>query len=61
MPDENLCCSICRRSQTEVKYLLAGPTLCICDGCIADMAVLLAELHPDWRDAQIERLSKIGN
>src|ERR1041384_6093552 len=31
----NLCCSFCGKSQKEVKKLIAGPTVYICDECIA--------------------------
>src|SRR6201992_1422232 len=31
----NLCCSFCGKSQKEVKKLTAGPTVYICDECIA--------------------------
>ncbi len=30
----NLCCSFCGKSQKEVKKLIAGPTVYICDECI---------------------------
>jgi ATP-dependent Clp protease ATP-binding subunit ClpX len=30
----NLCCSFCGKSQREVKKLIAGPTVYICDECI---------------------------
>jgi ATP-dependent Clp protease ATP-binding subunit ClpX len=32
--DNNLCCSFCGKSQREVKKLIAGPTVYICDECI---------------------------
>ena len=31
---ETLCCSFCGKSQKEVKKLIAGPTVYICDECI---------------------------
>ena len=30
----NLACSFCGKSQKEVKKLIAGPTVYICDECI---------------------------
>jgi len=34
-PDSsNLCCSFCGKSQKEVRKLIAGPTVYICDECI---------------------------
>ena len=32
--NNNLCCSFCGKSQREVKKLIAGPTVYICDECI---------------------------
>ena len=36
IPDDplNLCCSFCGKSQKEVRKLIAGPTVYICDECI---------------------------
>ena len=33
--DPSLCCSFCGKLQKEVKKLIAGPTVYICDECIA--------------------------
>jgi hypothetical protein len=33
-------CSFCDRSQKEVRKLIAGPTVYICDACIADGGAL---------------------
>jgi ATP-dependent protease Clp ATPase subunit len=60
MPDKKLFCSFCSRSQDDVKVLVAGPDISVCDGCVADLMAIIAEDHHDWRDAQIQRLSKIG-
>jgi ATP-dependent protease Clp ATPase subunit len=60
MPDKELICSFCSQSEDDVKVLVAGPGISICDGCVAELMVIIAEDHPDWRDAQIERLSKVG-
>ena len=32
--DETLRCSFCNKSQTEVRKLIAGPTVFICDECV---------------------------
>ena len=32
--ENNLCCSFCGKSQREVKKLIAGPSVYICDECI---------------------------
>jgi ATP-dependent protease Clp ATPase subunit len=60
MSESQLSCSFCRRSQDQVKVLLAGPGLSICEACVSELMAIIAEDHADWRDAQIERLSKIG-
>jgi hypothetical protein len=33
-PDNTLYCSFCRKSQHEVRKLIAGPTVFICDECV---------------------------
>ena len=40
---QNLCCSFCGKSQAEVKKLIAGPTVYICDQCIGLCNDILAE------------------
>jgi hypothetical protein len=59
--EENLSCAFCRRAKDDVKHLLAGPGVAVCDECLGDLSAILAEQHSDWRDAQIERLSKLGH
>jgi len=39
----NLSCSFCGKGQREVKKLIAGPTVYICDGCIKLCNDILAE------------------
>ena len=39
----NLACSFCGKSQKEVKKLIAGPTVYICDECIALCNDIIAE------------------
>jgi len=39
----NLCCSFCGRSQREVKKLIAGPTVYICNECIELCNDIIAE------------------
>jgi ATP-dependent Clp protease ATP-binding subunit ClpX len=41
--DANLACSFCGKSQREVKKLIAGPTVYICDECIELCNDLIAE------------------
>ena len=39
----NLCCSFCGKNQREVKKLIAGPTVYICDECIELCNDIIAE------------------
>ncbi len=39
----NLSCSFCCKSQKEVKKLIAGPTVYICDECIGLCNDIIAE------------------
>ena len=41
--DQTLYCSFCGRSQHEVKKLIAGPTVFICDGCTLLCVDIIAE------------------
>jgi hypothetical protein len=42
-PKQTLCCSFCGKSQKEVKKLIAGPTVYICDECIGLCNDIIAE------------------
>src|SRR4029079_19432436 len=39
----NLCCSFCGKNQRDVKKLIAGPTVYICDECIELCNDIIAE------------------
>src|SRR5512145_1656500 len=41
--NQTLCCSFCGKSQKEVKKLIAGPTVYICDECIDLCNDIIAE------------------
>ena len=41
--DANLSCSFCGKSQREVKKMIAGPTVYICDECIELCNDIIAE------------------
>src|SRR6476659_3743615 len=41
--DEVLRCSFCNKSQREVKKLIAGPTVFICDECVDICLDIIAE------------------
>jgi ATP-dependent Clp protease ATP-binding subunit ClpX len=38
-----LACSFCRRSETEVAKLVAGPRVYICDRCAAEVMRIMNE------------------
>ncbi len=46
----NLCCSFCGRSQREVKKLIAGPTVYICNECIELCNDIIAEEREKERE-----------
>jgi hypothetical protein len=64
---ELLKCSFCSKSQKQVKKLIAGPGVYICDECVALCGLILADEpapgfvswneHPD--DAMLASLAKI--
>ena len=39
--DDTLRCSFCGKSQNEVKKLIAGPTVYICNECIAHYSQIM--------------------
>jgi len=57
--DANLSCSFCGKSQREVKKLIAGPTVYICDECIELCNDIIAEEYTeDEPPAQSSRVPK---
>src|ERR1700759_23653 len=59
----SLTCSFCGKAQKEVKKLIAGPTVYICDECIGLCNDIIAEEvekdEPTTGPAQIPRPSEI--
>ena len=55
--DANLSCSFCGKSQREVKKLIAGPTVYICDECIELCNDIIAEEYTE--EEQPERVSHV--
>jgi ATP-dependent Clp protease ATP-binding subunit ClpX len=51
-----LCCSFCGKSQKEVKKLIAGPTVYICDECIGLCNDIIAEEveHEEKKDKKLK-------
>ncbi|MCU0615264.1 MAG: ATP-dependent Clp protease ATP-binding subunit ClpX, partial [Desulfobacterales bacterium] len=41
--NDNLFCSFCGKNQTEVKKLIAGPAVYICDECIQLCSEIIEE------------------
>jgi ATP-dependent Clp protease ATP-binding subunit ClpX len=57
--DSNLSCSFCGKSQREVKKLIAGPTVYICDECIELCNDIIAEEYSEEEQpAQVSRVPK---
>ena len=54
----NLSCSFCGKSQKEVKKLIAGPTVYICDECIELCNDIIAEEWEEERSREIRALPK---
>ena len=47
IPSEDLQCSFCGKSRDEVRKLISGPKVYICDECIALCNDILAEEWPE--------------
>jgi ATP-dependent Clp protease ATP-binding subunit ClpX len=59
--DEALRCSFCNKSQREVKKLIAGPTVFICDECVDICLDIIAEdrLLEQQQDASLPKPKEI--
>jgi ATP-dependent Clp protease ATP-binding subunit ClpX len=59
--DEALRCSFCNKSQREVKKLIAGPTVFICDECVDICLDIIAEdrLHEQQQDTDLPKPQEI--
>ncbi len=55
-PDQNLKCSFCGKSQDEVKKLIAGPTVYICDECIELCNDIIVE---DWTQEKAREMRQL--
>ena len=49
-------CSFCGKSQDEVKKLIAGPTIYICDECIDLCNAIIAEEYEEERAESTTKL-----
>jgi ATP-dependent Clp protease ATP-binding subunit ClpX len=54
--DRHLRCSFCGKNRDEVRKLIAGPTVYICDECVNLCNDIIAE---DWEEAKEEISSKL--
>ena len=54
--EANLCCSFCGKSRDQVRKLIAGPTVYICDECVGLCNEIMAE---EWREVKEEISSKL--
>src|SRR6202022_4869725 len=54
----NLCCSFCGKNQREVKKLIAGPTVYICDECIELCNDIIAEEWEEEKSRELRSLPK---
>ncbi|RMH05526.1 MAG: ATP-dependent Clp protease ATP-binding subunit ClpX [Nitrospirae bacterium] len=54
--DTNLRCSFCGKSRDQVRKLIAGPTVYICDECVGLCNEIMAE---EWQEAKDELSSKL--
>src|SRR4030067_3529240 len=51
-------CSCCGKSQNDVRKLIAGPTVYICDECIELCNDIIAEEWEEEKSREIRRLPK---
>ncbi len=54
--DANLRCSFCGKSRDQVRKLIAGPTVYICDECVGLCNEIMVE---EWQEAKEEISSKL--
>ncbi len=59
--DEALRCSFCNKSQREVKKLIAGPTVFICDECVDICLDIIAEdrMHEQQQETDLPKPQEI--
>ncbi|MEM7352608.1 MAG: ATP-dependent Clp protease ATP-binding subunit ClpX [Acidobacteriota bacterium] len=59
--DDALRCSFCNKSQREVKKLIAGPTVFICDECVDICLDIIAEdrLHEQQQETDLPKPAEI--
>jgi hypothetical protein len=58
MPKSTLYCSFCGKSQHDVKKLIAGPKVHICDECV-DACIEILGADRDWCDAELANVKRL--
>lgn len=48
MPDKEIRCSFCGKSKADVKLVIAGPTVYICDECVLICVEIIRDKDPNW-------------
>ena len=57
-PTRTLYCSFCGKSQHEVRKLVAGPKVHICDSCVDSCMEILGE-DQEWCDLELAHLKRL--
>jgi ATP-dependent protease Clp ATPase subunit len=55
-----LYCSFCGKSQHDVKKLIAGPKVHICDQCV-DACIEILGAEREWCDTEIVNIKRLRN
>jgi ATP-dependent Clp protease ATP-binding subunit ClpX len=58
MPKPTLYCSFCGKSQHDVKKLIAGPKVHICDQCV-DACIEILGAEREWCDTELANLKRL--
>jgi ATP-dependent protease Clp ATPase subunit len=58
MPKPTLYCSFCGKSQDDVKKLIAGPKVHICDQCV-DACIEILGAERAWCDAELANIKRL--
>ncbi len=57
--NKELCCSFCGKPQSQVKRLISGPDVYICDECVDLCLDLLNEKEQEMMDAEVMHAEKV--
>jgi hypothetical protein len=58
MPKPTLYCSFCGKSQHDVKKLIAGPKVHICDQCV-DACIEILGAEREWCDTELVNIKRL--